>query len=87
MGAVSLCFLPLIPRGRLLELSPRGHGLWNSVVRQNRGPAEEIKNSGAGLVISPGNEIELAEALQSILTNQEMALGMDLREDDWWKRI
>jgi glycosyltransferase involved in cell wall biosynthesis len=63
------------------------------VATEIAGPAEDIKKSMAGLVISPGNKAELAEAILSILKNQDLAArigsaGRRLVEEKYnWRRI
>ena len=57
------------------------------------GPAEAIRESGAGLVIPPGNKKMLAEAMIRILGNRDLAASMGiegrrLAEKKYnWRRI
>ena len=77
----SLFVLPSIDPSRetfgivLLEAMACGKPV---VATEIAGPAEEIEESGAGLVISPGDKTELAKAMLCILKNQDLARNMGL---------
>lgn len=95
-NSCSMFVLPSIDSSRetfgivLLEAMACGRPV---VTTQITGPAEDINKYKAGLVVSPRNEKELAEAILCILKNPDLAgrmgfKGRKLAEEKYnWKRI
>ncbi len=77
----SLFVLPSVDPSRetfgivLLEAMACGRPV---IATEIAGPAEEIRESGAGLVIPPGDKKMLAEAIIRILRNRDLAAGMGI---------